>query len=130
MSVKELTTLAISAVAAKLRADLLAQKPGHIVARTKFVKQTLDTGASAKWAYDERGLTFILSSWFFDWEGVDFGAVPVCFDHGAHVPIVSVFTPRAQGDGINVYHTGTPEAMQMFAGFLRGIAEVGSEKGA
>eukprot|EP00927_Polykrikos_kofoidii_P053882 TRINITY_DN48406_c0_g1_i1.p1 TRINITY_DN48406_c0_g1~~TRINITY_DN48406_c0_g1_i1.p1 ORF type:complete len:546 (+),score=104.06 TRINITY_DN48406_c0_g1_i1:148-1638(+) len=130
MSVKELTTLPISAVAAQLRSDLLAQTPGHIAARTKFVKQTLETGASAKFVYDKQGLTFIVSSWMFDWEGVDFGAVPVCFDHGAHVPIVSVFTPRAQGDGIHVYHSGTLEAMQMFVGFLTGGAEAVSERGA
>ena len=82
------------------------------------MKQTLDTGASVKFTFDAEGLTFILSSWLFDWEGVDFSAVPVGFDHGAHVPIVSVFTPRAGGDGIHIYHTGTPEAVRLFANFL------------
>ena len=44
--------------------------------------------------------------------------VPVAFDHGALVPIVSNFTPRENGDGLNVWHSGKREALEQFAALL------------
>lgn len=65
--------------------------------------------------FDQWGLTFIVSSWLFGWEAAAFewegkNGGPMDFDHGAHVPIVSVCTPRRgwkAGGGVNVYFSGT-----------------------
>ena len=48
----------------------------------------------------------------------DFGAAPVAFDHGALLPLISVFTPRAGKDGVNVTHCGTQEAVDQFVKLL------------
>ena len=72
-------------------------------------------GGRATTIFDERALTFIVSSWRCDWEAADFGARPVGFDHGAHVPIVCVFVNRPAGDGVDVYTSGPPESTEIFA---------------
>ena len=55
-------------------------------------------------------MTFVISSWVFNWEGVNFvgdeSGVPRYYDHGALVPFVAVMVPRGQKDGMNVYVTG------------------------
>ena len=54
--------------------------------------------------FDDRALTFIMSSWSAPWDAVDFGSgPPVAFDHGAIAPVVCVFVRRPQNDGVNVY---------------------------
>ena len=72
-------------------------------------------------AFDALALTFVVSSWVFDWEGIDFKAAPVCFDHGALVPIVVVFTARPGGDGINVYASGPRASLEHFSSVLSAV---------
>ena len=33
-------------------------------------------------------------------------STPLCYDHGAIVPVVAVIVPRAQNDGFSVYVSG------------------------
>ena len=75
-----------------------------------------DQGATTAPRFDGNALTFIVSSWRFDWEGVDMGGgAPFAYDHGAHVPIVATLIPRACGDGINVYASGPKSSLEKFA---------------
>ena len=64
--------------------------------------------------FDERVLTFVVSSWGFDWEAAAFDEAtpPVCYDHGALVPIVAVLVPRPGGDGLSVYATSGPQRIR------------------
>ena len=71
--------------------------------------------------FDALALTFVVSSWVFDWEGIDFKAVPLGFDHGALVPIVIVFTARPRGDGINVYTSGPRASLEHYSSVLTAV---------
>merc|ERR1719324_2385377 len=102
-------------VAQRLRADLQALSPETVAARAQWLHRQQQKGCNTKHIFDPRALTFISSSWNFDWEGVDFNAAPVCFDHGALTPVAVVFVPRPQGDGVNVYTSGPQNALEDFA---------------
>mmetsp|Transcript_102075 Transcript_102075/g.284165 ORF Transcript_102075/g.284165 Transcript_102075/m.284165 type:complete len:494 (+) Transcript_102075:63-1544(+) len=118
LTVRELLAMPLSAVARHLRVSLQAHKSETVAARAQWLQQTQQTGCTVKIAFDQHALTFNISSWGFDWEGVDFNAKPLCFDHGALVPFVAVIIPRSQGDGLNVHAIGPQESMEQFAGLM------------
>ena len=73
-------------------------------------------GATTPPRFDANALTFVVSSWIFDWEGVDMGnGAPIAFDHGALVPIVAELVPRPGGDGVSVYGSGPQWSLEWFA---------------
>jgi hypothetical protein len=122
LPVCELLAMSTAAVALRLRTCLRAQTPARISATTRWLAHEQASGRSTTFAFDPMALTFIISSWNFAWQEVVFGEreddVPVAFDHGALVPIVSNFTPRENGDGLNVWHSGKREALEQFAALL------------
>ena len=120
MAVRELLGGSVQGVALRLRADLQALTSPIVAARARWCVQTTATGSSIAQIFDEHALTFIISSWMFDWEGADFEGPPLAFDHGAHTPIVATFVPRAGGDGVNVYASGTQESVARFAELVLG----------
>eukprot|EP00928_Gymnodinium_smaydae_P087486 TRINITY_DN71742_c0_g1_i1.p1 TRINITY_DN71742_c0_g1~~TRINITY_DN71742_c0_g1_i1.p1 ORF type:complete len:505 (+),score=75.46 TRINITY_DN71742_c0_g1_i1:68-1582(+) len=113
-----INTLPLAEVALRLRADLSACGPEQVPARALWLRQRHSEGCTTPPVFDKHALTFLISSWMFDWEGVDFAGPPVAYDHCAFVPFVAVFTPRAGGDGINVYVSGTDEAIQYYCKHL------------
>ena len=122
MPVKELLESSLTAVALKLRASLLEHVPNTVVERAMWLRQEHSSGRKTRLAFDANALTFVLSSWNFEWESAVFsGAKPVAFDHGAHMPIVVVTVPRAGGDGCNVYCSGTDDAVERVLNGLRFI---------
>jgi len=118
LSVRELLSSAPSAVAQHLRASLQANSPQHVAALVKWQDGHWRAGRRVTIAFDARALTFVVSSWVFDWEGIDFKATPVAFDHGALVPIVVVFTVRPAGDGLNVYSSGPRASLEQYSSIL------------
>ena len=119
LSVKELCAMSPGSVAQKLRADILMHKPEDTAVRVQWYREQAQKGNRTPQTFDKLALTFILSSWVFDWEAVDFGgARPAIFDHGALVPIVANFVPRPGGDGLNVYSTGPEASTKLFASLL------------
>lgn len=118
-TVGELLGMSISTLARRLRTDLQTHgSPAHIAAAARWLHKTQEAQCSAKAVHDTHGLTFVISSWGFDWEGANFNAAPRCFDHGAILPIVAVILPRPNGDGVNVYASGPQESMDQFARLL------------
>eukprot|EP00947_MAST-08B_sp_MAST-8B-sp1_P001660 g1660.t1 len=148
LTVKEALALPLSQIALRLRKKLQEVTPAAVAQAAQWQKQVQDTGDSkTTFIFDEHALTYIASSWMFDWEGCVFvapgsdggadeskGAAagdadtadgvsndrgkPLCFEHGALLPFVVVFTPRAKGDGIDVWSSGTQEAVEHFAELL------------
>ena len=102
--------LSVAEVAQKLRSQLLAVTPAVLAHRAHWYRAQQQLGCRTPPIFDEWALTFIVSSWMFDWEAADFSARPLAYDHGALVPIVCNFTPRPNGDGVLVYATGTHAA--------------------
>merc|ERR1712046_439442 len=102
-------------IALKLRSVLLATHSQEVPRRAQWLAPHQQRGCKTPMVFDAKGLTFIISSWMFDWQSVDFGCRPIAYDHGAHTPGVAVFTPRPAGDGYNVYHSGTQAAVEHFA---------------
>ena len=102
---KELLGSRVGAVAGRLRRDLLATRtPEKVQARGAFFRGAQKMRQRVRKRFDERALTFIMSSWSAPWDAVDFGAgPPVALDHGAIAPVVCVFVRRPRGDGVNVY---------------------------
>jgi len=118
LTVKEVCALSVSMVAQKLRASINAHSSEASAARIAWYHDQQERGCATPLVFDAKALTFIISSWMFDWEGVDFGAKPACFDHGAYTPVVCNFIPRAAGDGCNVYTSGPQESVELFACLL------------
>ena len=181
LTVKEALALPLSQIALRLRKKLQEVTPAAVAQAAQWQKQVQDTGDSkTTFIFDEHALTYIASSWMFDWEGCVFAAPdsdggadeskgaaaagdadtadgvsndrgkplcfehgadeskgaaaagdadtavgtsndrgkPLCFEHGALLPFVVVFTPRAKGDGIDVWSSGTQEAVEHFAELL------------
>ena len=114
LPVRDLLALPVAMVALRLRESIHACTPDVIAARGRWLKQMQADGCKVTQAFDDKALTFIVSSWGFDWEGADFGAPPICFDHGALVPIVAVMAPRAQDDGLNVWASGPEPSLEIF----------------
>ena len=80
---------------------------------------TRQAGKTVPQVFDKNALTFICSSWIFDWGVAAFGdRAPSAFDHGALVPIVSNVVPRSGGDGVNVYWSGSQDAVEEYARIL------------
>ena len=119
LSVREILSMSTRDVALKLRVSLIAQTPSTIAAVMQLYRREHDAGNRTRLRFDRNALTFIISSWMFDWEEADFRAKPICFEHGALVPVVSVFTPRPNGDGINVWLSGPQEALEYFVRAVR-----------
>ena len=127
MSVKELLRedeSMVAAVAKTLRTDLSAHTSEVVKQRAQWLSWQQRQGCRTIQMFDANALTFILSSWMFDWEGADFNARPVGYDHAAHTPIVAVFVPRkgvGEGKlsgGVNVYTCGTEAAVKRFSELL------------
>jgi len=142
----ESADLAAQSAAPRLRRDLEEQGSADAIAglaQWLAAKQT--NGCKAVPRFDEHAMTFIVSSWLFDWEGAVFSSPsiaeagepkeegekkeeqqpgepgrPLCFDHGALLPIVGVFTPRPGGDGVNVWTSGPRASLEDFAEELVG----------
>ena len=114
LTVRELLSMRPSAVARRLRADLQALTPQAIAARTAWLRDAQQRGCATRQRFDAHALTFIVSSWNFGWEGAEFGGAPIRFEHGAFVPIVAVLVPRPNADGVDVYASGTHDAVEQF----------------
>ena len=120
LSVRELLAMPPSALALRLRNTLQAHTPQTVGARAQWLLGVQRSGCSTRQVFDARALTFIVSSWGFDWEAAHFGASPVCYDHGALTPVVAVLVPRPKGDGLNVYSSGSQAAVEHFAPLMLG----------
>jgi hypothetical protein len=111
MTVKDLLSMKPSEIALNLRADISKLTSFDVAARVKWLNERYQEGGSPKTIFDSNAMTFVISSWVFNWEGVNFvgdeSGVPRYFDHGALTPIVAVMVPRGQKDGMNVYVTGS-----------------------
>lgn len=118
LSVRDLLALPVGTVALRLRESIQACTPEVVAARARWFQQMQEEGCKVTQAFDEKALTFIVSSWGFDWEGANFRAPPICFDHGALAPIVAVMAPRAQDDGLNVWASGPEESLRTFCAAL------------
>ena len=59
-------------VALRLRASLQACTPAAVADRARWLQTVQRCGAKAVFDWDTQALTFIVSSWGFDWEGADF----------------------------------------------------------
>ena len=94
-SVRELLCSSVQEVALRLRADLQAFTPPMVAARARWCVQTTAGGCSLAPIFDEHALTFIISSWMFDWEGADFEGRPIAFDHTARTRPSSPSSCRA-----------------------------------
>ena len=114
LPVRELLKMSVAEVALRLRADLQAHTAAAVVERAHWLLHQQRAGRKAVQAFDAHALTFVLSSWGFDWEAADFGAVPFCCDQGAHMPIVATLLPRPGGDGVHLYASGTQEGLEHF----------------
>jgi hypothetical protein len=89
-----------------------------IAARATWLTEQYAKGNAVTPVYDDKALTFIVSSWNFSWEQVEFESVPISYDHGCIVPIVAVIVPRKvqEGGGMQVYVSGpNEEDMAIFA---------------
>jgi len=125
LSVQEVLSMRPVEVALRLRAGLSAHSSDDVGARTQWLLQNTAAGLQTKGAWDAKALTFIVSSWIFDWEGALFGdARPVAYDQGCLAPIAFVIVPRPKGDGVGVYATGPQEAVETFAWELMNHADV------
>ena len=122
MPVTELLVASRAHVALTLRRDLQAFTPAAVASRAQWLAKHQHGGARTAMRFDAQALTFVVSSWGFDWEGATFGAPsapPVAYDHGALVPLVAVFVPRPRGDGLSVYASGPQASLEQFARLLR-----------
>jgi hypothetical protein len=117
LTVKELLTLPVAEVAAKLRAAVQAHGAPDIATRAAWLSTVFRRGARARPVFDRHALTFIISSWQFPWEDCHFGegARPVAYDHGALTPIVAVITSMPKAEGVLVYTSGPKESLEAFA---------------
>ena len=119
LSVRDCIRMTPGQIAARLRATINFWTPDLIAARAKWEQGHHEKGSHTKTAFDRFALTFVVSSWRFNWEVSDFNSKPICFDHGALVPIVAVLTPRNQCDGVNVWVSGKEDDMQKFVKHLK-----------
>ncbi|CAD7971344.1 unnamed protein product, partial [Amoebophrya sp. A120] len=151
----------IADIALRLRRDLQAQgQRDQVEALGQWLEERQAKHEKVVHVFDEHALTFIISSWNFEWEEAGFSTsgtstegreegqmqlynlvdknkvsdvprdnyvinYPKFYDHGALVPIVSVFTRRPdwQGGGLNVYATGTSEFVKTFAEYLDKVSK-------
>ena len=118
-TVAELLSATTTAVALWLRTSLRAHSSTIVAARAAWLRRQLQAGCRVAQEIDAKALTFIVSSWGFDWQAANFGAEPVCFDQGCNVPIVSVMAPRPHGDGLHVYATGPRASLEQFARLMQ-----------
>ena len=114
LTVGQMQTLPFYEVARRLRESLQASTSETVANRAHYLRTQQKAGARVVGVYDENALTFIFSSWRFDWEGAAFEGPPLCFDHGALVAIACVFVPRPNGDGLNVYASGPEQSLVAF----------------
>ena len=117
MSVEELLSQSVAQVALSLRATLQEWNSQRISDFLKWQNENQKLGSTCNPKFDANALTFVVTSWLFKnarWEDVDFGAKPVCYDHGGHLPGVCVLTSRPEDDGVNVWTSGTQEYVDRF----------------
>ena len=120
-SVAQLFSMNIQEIAMCLREKILEYSAKKLATRVLWEKEQQKTGANTVTKFDSKALTFIVSSWCFpklDWSDANFAAKPLCFDHACFVPFVSVITRRPGGDGVNIWTSGTKEAVTTFANSL------------
>ena len=118
LTVKQLLSMPVEEAALRLRESLRAFRHETVADHARWLRERQLEGCRTVQQFDAQALTFVVSSWNFDWEGVDFNAPAVCYDHAAHVPVVAVMVPRPKGDGLNVYASGTQAAMEQFASLM------------
>lgn len=121
LDVCDLLSWSVCEVALALRANIKKYTPKRIAALHKWAKAQQQADKKIKYTFDSNGLSFIISSWIFPdegWRDVNFNSVPVCFEHGCFAPIVTNFTSNANGDGIDIWTSGTSEAVDCFSSFL------------
>lgn len=118
LNVGAVLSMSVTEVALLLRATLAAATPGIILREAAFVASKFKAGRTVPRLFDSNAMTFIVSSWMFDWEAADFNQTPAAFDQGALVPIVSNIAPRRGGDGVNVYWSGPQAALEEFVQLL------------
>ena len=118
LTVGQLLAMPVEEAALHLRQSLETFRHDAVADHAQWLCERQLEGCRTVQQFDAQALTFIISSWNFDWEGVDFNVPPVCFDHAANVPIVAVLVPRAKGDGLNVYASGTQAAMEQFSALM------------
>lgn len=126
LSVKDIMSKSLADVALILRSNVQEWNSQRITTFLKWQNEHMKSGAKVSPQFDSNGLTFLVSSWIFQnakWEDVDFGVKPICFDHVAHVPVVSVFSSRAGGDGVNVWTSGTTGYVEEFMEGIHAAAE-------
>ena len=128
LSVRDLLAMSVQDVALALRASLRALTPPTLAARARWLNQLHAAGDKARMRFDANALTFIVSSWQFEWERAHFGTPPVAFDHGALTPIVATFIPRARGGGVDVYASGPREACDHFVRLLSHLSLAHGER--
>ena len=122
MSVRNLLELPIAAVASRLRGSMEAHTAADVQARADYLNAVYRTGGKVRTLFDAHALTFIVSSWRFNWEAAAFAdAPPVAYDHGALVPIVAVFTNQPKGGGVLVYTSGPQESLEGLAKELAAV---------
>ena len=118
VSVVELFSMSIKDISLHLRQKILEYGPKQLAARVLWMREQQKMGGKAVTKFDSNALTFIVSSWCFsnlDWSDANFGEKPLCFDHACFVPFVSVITRSPGGDGVNIWTSGTKEAVATFA---------------
>ena len=120
MSVKELLSMTSYELALLLRQHLIATPVEMISVRATWLKEQYDNGCTVAPMTDQQALTFIISSWNFNWEDVNFNAAPIAYDMGVIIipTSVAVIVPRKDGDGFQVYVSGPTSDMENFAAIV------------
>ena len=84
----------------------------------RWQRRQAAAGRGVAFTFDALALTFVVSSWNFDWQaGVEFGdgVRSAHFEHGALALLVANFTPRPVGDGLDVLTAGPEGALRAAA---------------
>ena len=119
LTVRECLSMTPGHIAARLRSTLCSWTPDTISAYARWLQGHHKDGSLTKTRFDRFALTFVVSSWGFKWEDVNFKSKPLCFDHGAFVPIVAVLSPRHNCDGVNVWVSGKEDDVSRFIEYLK-----------
>ena len=115
LPVCDLLAMSVQAVALKLREDISGVTSEVVGAGAQWMREQQQAGGKISPDFDPLALTFVFSSWCFDWESANFNALPIRFDHGALVPIVCTFSTRPSRDGVDVYASGPLRSLETFA---------------
>ena len=113
LAVRELLSLSVRDVALRLRAAL-RRRSGALRGPYSCTTASTRRGTKRSSARQARAdLHCIVLEIRLGGRGLD--AKPAAFEHGAHVPVVAVFTPRPKGDGINLWTSGPQMVLEELA---------------